>query len=146
MNRALHLLAGLALAAATGCATRSGGADTASGPAHPPRPPVTLAMPANLSDADFAPWLEGERSRVAAARSAAHQRFHDEELACWQRFAVNACVRKARVERRAAIDRLRQEDLLLNEMERQRRTAERLRALERKQPQKGAPQGAGPVD
>ena len=36
------------------------------------------------------------------------------------------------------MDQLRQEELLLNEMERQRRTAERLRQLEQKQ-QKAAP-------
>ena len=82
--------------------------------------------------------LPGRALQFASARSAAQQRFHDAELACWRRFAVNDCVRKARVERRTAMDQLRQEELLLNEMERQRRTAERLRQLEQKQ-QKAAP-------
>ncbi len=70
---------------------------------------------------------------MATERRAAQQKFEAAELACWRRFAVNDCVRKARVERRAAVDRLRQQELLLNDLERQRRTAERLRRLEQKQ-------------
>lgn len=103
-----------------------------------PSAPATIAMPAHLADADFAPWLTGERSRIADARSAAQQRFQDTEMACWRRFAVNDCVRKARVERRATMDGLRQQELLLNELERERRTAARLRQLEQKQ-KKSAP-------
>ena len=136
MNRAIHLLAVLVVAGVAGCASR-GATDAAPESAALPAP-VTVAMPAHLADKDFAPWLQGERSRIASARSAAQQRFHDAELACWRRFAVNDCVRKARVERRTAMDQLRQEELLLTEMERQRRTAERLRQLEQKQ-QKAAP-------
>lgn len=133
MNRALQSLAVLlVLAAVAGCAAR-GAADAAPAPATPARAAATVAMPANLADKDFAPWLDGERSRIADERGVAQQRFHDAELACWRRFAVNGCVRAARVERRAALDDLRQQELLLNEMERQRRTAERLRQLEQKQ-------------
>lgn len=138
MNRAIHLLAVLVVAGVAGCASR-GATDAAPESVAAPAPALaTVAMPAHLADKDFAPWLQGERSRIASARSAAQQRFHDAELACWRRFAVNDCVRKARVERRTAMDQLRQEELLLNEMERQRRTAERLRQLEQKQ-QKAAP-------
>ena len=110
MNRAIHLLAVLVVAGVAGCASR-GATDAAPESAAVPAP-VTVAMPAHLADKDFAPWLQGERSRIASARSAAQQRFHDAELACWRRFAVNDCVRKARVERRTAMDQLRQEELL----------------------------------
>ncbi|MDO5693143.1 MAG: hypothetical protein Q4G70_11825 [Pseudomonadota bacterium] len=132
MKRAFTSLAFLALIGVSGCASR--GVD--AGP--PDRAPVTVTMPAQLSDADFAPWLEGERARVAATREAVQQRFHDAELACWRRFAVNDCVRRARLERRGKLADLRQEELLLNELERKRRTEERLRQLEQKQ-QKAAP-------
>ena len=87
-------------------------------------PPVSEALD---------PWLQAQRARIETARADATQRFEADEKACWRRFAVNGCVRAARVERRAALDDLRQQELLLNEMERQRRTAERLRQLEQKQ-------------
>ena len=78
------------------------------------------------------PWLAAQRTRIAAAREGATQRFDVAEKACWQRFAVNACVRAARAERRTVLDRLRQEELAVNEVERQRRTDARLRELEDK--------------
>lgn len=132
MKRAHTVVAAcLATLLMAGCASR-GSVD-----AQPPAP-ATIAMPAHLADADFAPWLAGERGRIAEARNAAQQRFQDAEMACWRRFAVNDCVRKARVERRASMDELRQQELLLNELERERRTAARLRQLEQKQ-QKSAP-------
>ena len=83
--------------------------------------------------AALAPWLSTERDRIEATRSAARQRFDDAEKACWRRFAVNACVREARQQRRVVLDRLRQEDLALNEVERQRLTETRLRQLQQKQ-------------
>jgi len=79
------------------------------------------------------PWLGTERARIQAERGAAGQRFSEDEKACWQRFAVNDCLRKARQQRRATLNRLRQEDLALNDLERTRRTATRLRQLEQKQ-------------
>lgn len=79
------------------------------------------------------PWLSTERARIEAARSAANHQFEDAEKACWRRFAVNACVRGARAERRTVLDRLRREDLALNEVERKRLTDTRLRQLDQKQ-------------
>lgn len=82
---------------------------------------------------DLPPWLNAQRTRIQAARAAAMQRFADSEKVCWQRFAVNDCLREASDERRLQLDRLRQEDLALNDLERQLSSAKRLRALERKQ-------------
>jgi hypothetical protein len=81
----------------------------------------------------LAPWLAAERERIESERQAAVQRFDAAERECWQRFAVNDCLNQARTTRRATLDHLRQEDLALNAVERQRRTAARQRELESKQ-------------
>ncbi|MFV0678885.1 MAG: hypothetical protein ACK5NW_01085 [Ottowia sp.] len=103
-----------------------------------------LAAQAPADDALLAPWLAAERTRIGDARRAAQQQFDEAERACWRRFTVNACISDARIERRATTDRLRQEDLALNAVERQRRTAERLRTLDQKQQDAEARQGARP--
>lgn len=88
----------------------------------------------------FEPWLKAERERVARQREAAQQRYRDEELVCWRRFAVNDCLGEAKRERRGQLDVLRQQDLQLNALERERRTAQRLREIEQKAaPAPGAP-------
>ncbi len=109
-------------------------ADSAAG-----RALAATAPPETDADA-LQPWLDAHRARIEAARQVATQRFEAAEKACWQRFAVNACVRQARVERRGVTDRLRQEELALNEVERNRRTAARLRQLQDKQTQKAGGQ------
>ena len=102
-----------------------------------------LAASAPESASALSPWLSAERARIEAARSVAVQQFDDAEKVCWRRFAVNACVREARYERRAKLERLRAEDLALNEVERRRRTEARLRDLELKMEQ-AAPKRASP--
>lgn len=91
-----------------------------------------LRAEAPASDAALAPWLAGQRGRVAQQRSAVQERFQADELACWRRFAVSDCLRGAHLQRRAALGELRQQELALNDIERQRRTAARLRQLEEK--------------
>lgn len=82
---------------------------------------------------DLPVWLSAQRTRIQAARAAATQRFVESEKVCWGRFAVNDCLREATDERRLQLDRLRQEDLALNDLERQRAASKRLRELETKQ-------------
>ena len=55
--------------------------------------------------------------------------------ACWQKFAVNDCLRQARQLRRSALAPLRQQDLRLNEQERLWRAEQRTQRLEGKQPE-----------
>lgn len=102
-------------------------------PLNADAPPAPAALQAPTGEA-FGPWLLGQREQVAGQRAAAQQRYHDEELACWHRFAVNACLDDARQQRRATLDGLRQKDLALNAAERAQRTEGRLRALEQKSP------------
>ena len=64
------------------------------------------------------PWMAAERSRIDAEQNAARQRFEQAEKACWKRFAVNDCVSRARQQRRQTQDRLRQQELALNALER----------------------------
>ena len=109
-------------ALAAGCAQEPLNADV-------PSSVEVLQAPA---DVPFGPWLQGQRDQVAQLRTTAMQRYHDEELACWHRFAVNACLGDARQQRRATLDALRQKDLALNAAEREQRTAERTRELEQK--------------
>ena len=103
-----------------------------------PRQPVdagpALAVPQGLADAPFAQWLAAQRQRIAQGRAAARQRYHDDERACWQRFAVNDCLRDARLQRRGVLDALRRDEQGVNAAERERRTGERLRAIEDKRP------------
>ena len=92
-----------------------------------------LRTAAPADDTALAPWLVQQRESMAQARAAAQARFAAAETECWQRFAVNACLREARFKRRAELDQLRQQELSLNEIERQRRTQQRLRQLDEKQ-------------
>ncbi|MET4580239.1 hypothetical protein [Ottowia thiooxydans] len=84
-------------------------------------------------DDGLGPWLEGHRTRISAAREAVATKFADAEKLCWQRFTVNDCIRGATDERRSTLDKLRQEELALNDLERRRRAENRLRNLEQKQ-------------
>ncbi|MDR2155458.1 MAG: hypothetical protein LBE78_10625 [Burkholderiaceae bacterium] len=93
----------------------------------------TLAAAAPPEGQPLDPWLGTERARITSERDAAYQRFEQAEKICWRRFAVNDCISRARTARRATLERLRQEDLALNAIERQRLTAARLKQLERKQ-------------
>lgn len=138
MKSALISVALLAVLLGTGCASRAPSTDAGEADATPKplaeRPiPPSVQAPAGMSDSDFEAWAAQHHSRLAEERQTANQRFQTTELACWRRFAVNDCVRAARAERRAALEQLRQQELGLNQQERQRRTAERLRQLDEKQ-------------
>ena len=71
-----------------------------------------------------------ERVRIEAARSQAQQFFADEEAACYQRFAVNDCLREVRRKRRVALEALRREEIVLNDARRAAVTAEQARRVE----------------
>lgn len=93
---------------------------------------VELTPPGQADDAQFASWLQQQRREVQASQDAARKAYSEQEYVCWQRFAVNGCLHKARVKRRAQLDVLRDQELQLNQIERDRRTQERLRAIDEK--------------
>jgi colicin import membrane protein len=76
------------------------------------------------------PDAAAERQRIAAARTAAEQRYAERERECRQRFAVTACIDDAQRERRATLGALRREQNLLEEGQRQTRAAERQEMLD----------------
>ncbi len=91
-----------------------------------------LAAQAPVGDG-LLPWVASQRERIATVRDAAAERFANQEKDCWKRFAVNACIRAANDERRATLDRVRREELTLNDLERKRSATSRLEEIEQKQ-------------
>ncbi len=79
--------------------------------------------------------IAAERERLQALRAEIEQT-HDERLrACWQRFAVNVCLREVRRSRHDALDPVRVQELSLNAQEREWRTQQREERLRDKQVQ-----------
>jgi colicin import membrane protein len=70
------------------------------------------------------------RARIAAERKQAQARLASEEAACYRIFAVNDCLKAARARSRERLSDLRRQEVALNDAERERRAAERQRAME----------------
>jgi colicin import membrane protein len=68
-----------------------------------------------------------ERARIEAERTVVNDRFAEQKRACSSRFAVTDCVEKATRERNAALSDLRRQERVLDDAERKRRAAERLK-------------------
>ena len=76
--------------------------------------------------------LTAERARLQAERVQVEQTYEASLRACWQRFAVNTCLREARRSRYAALDPIRAQELALNAEERALRTQQRDERLQEK--------------
>ncbi len=87
---------------------------------------------------------DGALAAAAAHRRAEHDRIRHErealaavrqrdEAACYKQFAVEDCLRSVRTKAREAGDRLRAQEVELNDAERREKAAERLRSIEEKQ-------------
>ena len=70
-----------------------------------------------------------ERERIVRERAEVQAAFQREELACQQRFLVTPSVDAARTTERDALARLRREEVLLEEQERNQRAAERTETI-----------------
>lgn len=70
-----------------------------------------------------------ERERISAGRRQAEADFEEAHKACYRKFAVNDCIGEAKVRRREVLAQLRRQELALNEVERRRKSEERLRDL-----------------
>lgn len=71
-----------------------------------------------------------QRARIAAERTEVEAAFRTQEKACYGKFSVTDCVDAARTRRRAALADLRRQEVALNDADRRRKGAERLRAIE----------------
>lgn len=90
----------------------------------------SLMLGGGLAHGDTVPDEAAQRLRIAREQADIEARFDERELACQSRFAVTDCVEAARRERREALRRLREQSLKLDDADRKRRAAERLRAIE----------------
>jgi hypothetical protein len=75
-----------------------------------------------------------QRLDLSEQREAIMARYAQQQVACWQKFAVNDCLIEARRIRRQALQPIRQQELVLNAQERAWRTSEREQRLLDKQP------------
>lgn len=87
-----------------------------------------------------------QKATIATERSDAEAAFLAQEKVCYGKFAVNDCVNAARVKRREALADLRRREISLNDAERRRRAAERLRDIDRRNPSEAQPNPAGQGD
>lgn len=86
-----------------------------------------------LAQAQVAPGqadaVRQARERIATDRARIAEVLAAQERGCYQRFAVNDCLREARRQQREALAVLRREEIALNAEERRRREAERAQRL-----------------
>jgi hypothetical protein len=80
-------------------------------------------------------FVRVQREAIEQDRQVIMSSYEQAAKACWQKFAVNNCLSDARKARRAALEPLRQKDLVLNTQERLWRTEQRDLRLEGKQPE-----------
>ncbi len=76
--------------------------------------------------------IEMERKHIAVDRTAHEATFLEAEQACYARFAVSDCLLHLRKARRVALDGLRRQELVLNDMDRKAKALTALERLQRK--------------
>lgn len=77
-----------------------------------------------------------ERARIRHERERVEAEYKQAQVDCYQRFAVNACLREARRARRVENDRLRAQEIVLDDAKRAAQVQERKQALEERQAEK----------
>jgi colicin import membrane protein len=77
--------------------------------------------------------VDAQRLTINIKRQQLESGFAAEDAVCYQRFAVNKCLRDVNARRMASMADLRRQDVLLNDQERKRRGADQIRRIEEKQ-------------
>ena len=77
--------------------------------------------------------LKAERDRLSSERAALDRRVKAEQVACYQRFAVEDCLKDSRQRRRTEDDDLRRQEAAIRDIERKQRGAAQLDRLEQKE-------------
>lgn len=85
------------------------------------------------TDGDVPEAIARQRKILAEQRQAILSIDSQQKAACWQKFAVNACLSEVRRVRRQALEPIHQQELVLNAQERQWRTTQRDLRLQGKQ-------------
>lgn len=106
-----------------------------------------LVLAAASPIAQAAVDVPAERSRIRTERAEAQRRYQDRARECRTQFAVNRCLDAARAERSDVLERLRHEELLIDDTERRERAAARLERIRAKQEKAAAepPAASAPV-
>jgi hypothetical protein len=86
--------------------------------------PVVLAQTSEPLQVDV------ERQRISEQRAHHEAVFQQAEQVCYRQFAVSDCLRRARLERREALNELRRQELVLNDLERQAKAMAELKRIE----------------
>jgi hypothetical protein len=87
-----------------------------------------LALPAAAADNAGA-----ERERIARERAQVEAKARAGEAACAREFAVSACLKTVRAERRSALQQLDRQRALIDDAQRKQRAAERLARIRERQ-------------
>lgn len=94
----------------------------------------TLGVAQAQLSATYDPEFDArERVRIEAERGQALERYGGEEADCYQRFAVNDCLREVRKRRRVSLEELRRQEIILNDAQRAAMVAEQQRRVEERQ-------------
>lgn len=73
--------------------------------------------------------VEVELARIRSLRAEEEAHHAREQAACYDRFAVTDCLRRARAHRREVLDKLRRREIAVNDAERKRKAREQLERI-----------------
>jgi hypothetical protein len=94
-------------------------------------------QPTLVAPATYDPVVDArERERLAAERDVVQRQTGETEADCYQRFAVSACLRDVRKQRRVALEALRKQELALNDLRRTAATEAQARKVQERQAEK----------
>lgn len=74
--------------------------------------------------------VDAERLRIRAERSQQEATFAQAERNCYRHFAVSDCLYDARRARRSALDELRRQEVVLNDLQRKTQAAQALQRIQ----------------
>lgn len=90
-----------------------------------------IAFTTQASDvADTTFDVTAQRARIAAQRAIHESNFSKAQQVCFDRFAVTDCLREARHVRRVAMDELRRQEVILNDLDRQTKAVAEINRIE----------------
>ena len=93
---------------------------------------IGVQLLAQTGSASGTPYTATERARIVAERAREKLRFEKAGETCYQRFAVNDCLRQVAIERRKSLEELRRQEIILNNVDRKLRAGEQLQYLDEK--------------